>query len=130
MLSRRLAHWMLACSLGLALGLGCAEDEPEIPDECADGMQPTLEIINTTGNTIQVIYFVSCDMAEQSEFPLAPPGLADDESISIPFPGPGCWRLDYEGDGCVADVPTETQPLDCDATYEWMPDEFNHICIG
>ena len=126
--SHPLAACSLASVLGLVLGVACTEDEPEIPEDCTE--QPTLDVTNMTGNTIQVIYFVACDMSDQSEFPVPPPGLADGESISIPFPGPGCWRLNYEGDGCEAYEPIQTDPLDCDSMFEWLVDEDNHICTG
>jgi hypothetical protein len=111
----------------LSLVLACAEEEP--PESCPE-QQPTLEFVNTTGNTIQVIYFYACDMSEDSSYPLPPPGLPTGETISIPFPGPGCWYIDYEGEGCQSDQPQKADELFCDDTFEWVADDLHHVCIG
>ncbi|MFV8754402.1 hypothetical protein ACNOYE_27970 [Nannocystaceae bacterium ST9] len=116
---------LIAC---LSLVLGCAEEE-QPPESCPD-QQPTLDFTNATGNTVQVIHFVACDQSDQSDYPLPPPGLPTGESVSIPFPGPGCWYLNYEGDGCQGDQAIETEGLFCDDTYEWTADEAHHICVG
>lgn len=118
----------LALVLGLAGGLACTEEE-EIPDSC-DDQQPTLALDNQTGNTIDVIHFYACDMSEQSDYPLPPPGLATGESVEIPFPGPGCWIMQYEGDGCLNDPVEQTDPLDCDAVWAWTAGLDEHICAG
>jgi hypothetical protein len=120
----RVTCHLLAC---VSLLLACAEEKP--PESCSD-QQPTLEFVNTTGNTVQVIHFYACDQSEQSDYPLPPPGLPTGETISIPFPGPGCWQMQYEGDGCQNDPPEQADDLFCDDTYEWVTDELDHICIG
>jgi hypothetical protein len=114
----------LAC---LSLVLACTEEEP--PQSCPE-QQPTLDFVNMTGNTVQVIRFSACDMSEQSDYPLPPPGLPTGETVSIPFPGPGCWVLDYEGEGCQAYMPLQTDDLFCDDSFEWVADDMNHICVG
>ena len=123
-----LAYLLLAPALP-ACGDDAASDDEATDTDCAD-QQPTLELTNNTGNTLQVIQFRACDMSDQSDFPLPPPGLADGESISIPFPGPGCWNLSYEGDGCTTYEAVMTEDLGCDDTYEWLADDMNHICTG
>ncbi len=126
---RSLRARSLVMVLGLSLGFACGEEEADIPESC-DEQQPTLALDNQTGNTIEVIHFVACDMSEQSDYPLPPPGLASGEPIEIPFPGPGCWIMQYEGDGCFNDPREQTDALDCDATWTWTPTVDTHICAG
>jgi hypothetical protein len=120
---RSTCRFVLAC---LSLVLACAEP---VPEDCTD-QQPTLEFVNMTGNTVQAIHFYACDQSEQSDYPLPGAGLATGETISISFPGPGCWRIEYEGEACESDQPEQTDELSCDDTFEWVADDINHICIG
>lgn len=110
------------------------------PDACQDGDDPvSLRIENRTGNAIEVVSFVRCDGSDPSEFPLMPPGLADGDDVEIPMPGPGCWLLDYAGEGCEGDMPHETQTENqtenqsgvcAGDTYVWTPDDLHHVCVG
>lgn len=101
-------------------------------DACADGDEAAIvRIENRTGNAIEIVYFVRCDGSEPSEFPLMPPGLPDGDDVEIPLPGPGCWMLDYSGEGCEGEMPHETAMDVCaGATYVWTPDDLNHVCSG
>jgi hypothetical protein len=118
-------------------GFRCSQDLDESGSDteanaCFDGDEPaTLRIENRTGNAIEVVDFVRCDGTDASQFPLTPPGLADGDDVEIPLPGPGCWLLDYSGEGCEGDMPHET-PTDVCAgdTYVWTPDELHHACVG
>ena len=85
---------------------------------------------NNTGNTIEVLHFLACDMSDGNDYPLPPPGLANGDSTNIPFPGPGCWLIGYEGEGCASDMPVTTPELACGEVYSWMPDDLNHVCQG
>jgi hypothetical protein len=132
----------LALVSGLALGSSACSDDTsdgdtgsddttdstETGDECST---PTvLELTNNTGNAIEVIHFLACDMSDGSDYPVPPPGLASGETESFPFPGPGCWLLGYEGEGCYNDMPVMTGDLVCGDVYAWTPDGSDHICTG
>lgn len=96
----------------------------------ADTPKPILHIDNQTGNGFDVIYFVHCDGTEPSEFPLVPQ-LATGASLEIPMPGPGCWILDYDGDGCSAEPPHQTEMDVCAGdTYVWTAGPDTHVCAG
>jgi hypothetical protein len=131
--------------LGFALSLlplaACASDsnteddaadegETAAESETADCDPPTLELHNMTGNTIELVHFYACDMSDGNDYPLPPPGLANGESASIPFPGPGCWVLEYEGEGCFSDMPEMPPELDCGDSHTWTADLDHHICQG
>ena len=96
---------------------------------CPEGL-PTLELVNMTGNAIEVVHFLACDMSDGFDFPVPPPGLANGDSRTIEFPGPGCWILAYEGEGCQSLAPQTTPDLACGEVFDWMPDDSNHICQG
>src|SRR5262249_20796130 len=97
----------------------------------ADDPPATLKIENRTGNAIATVEFVRCDGSDPSEFPLMPPGLPSGMDVEIPLPAPGCWMLNYSGDGCVADPPYSTVDDVCAGTsYTWTPDASHHVCSG
>ena len=127
---------LLLTSLLLLPALACATDnEDEGSESNADETggectPPSLDLRNNTGNTIEGITFVKCDMSDGNDYPLPPPGLADGEGTTIPFPGPGCWVLGYEGEGCFEFEPVTPPELDCGETYAWTLTEDNHICQG
>jgi len=106
--------------------------EASTGDACfADDPAAIVRIENRTGNAIEVVYFVRCDSTDASEFPLMPPGLPSGMDVEIPLPGPGCWLLDYSGEGCEADTPYSTETDVCAGdTYVWTPDESRHVCTG
>jgi hypothetical protein len=101
-------------------------------DACEDGADAAIvRVENRTGNAIEVVYFVRCDGTDASEFPIMPPGLPDGEDVELPLPGPGCWLLDYSGDGCEGETPHETASSVCSGdTYVWTVDDLNHVCMG
>lgn len=101
-------------------------------DACfADDPPPVLQIVNDTGNAIEFVFFVRCDGTDPSEFPLMPPGLATGMSLEIPLPAPGCWLLNYSGEGCEGDMPHETATDVCAGeTYVWDIDLAHHLCVG
>lgn len=106
--------------------------EPTDGDACfADDPVAAVRITNTTGNAIEVVTFVRCDGSDASEFPLMPPGLATGSSIEIPLPAPGCWAMNYSGEGCQGAMVHETAMDVCAGdVYEWTPQTDNHICAG
>jgi hypothetical protein len=99
---------------------------------CLDGDEPAVvQIQNRSGNAIETVYFIRCDGTDPSEFPLMPPGLASGEDVEIPLPGPGCWLLDYAGEGCEGEMPTSTEDDVCAGdTFAWLVDDQNHVCAG
>lgn len=103
-------------------------DSEETGDECSTAT--VLELTNDTSNAIEVIHFLACDMSDGSDYPVPPPGLASGETESFPFPGPGCWLLSYEGEGCFNDGIVMTGELACGDAYAWTPDESDHVCAG
>ena len=101
-------------------------------DACFTADPPAiLKIENRTGNAIEVVDFVRCDGTEPSEFPIMPPGLPSGMDLEIPLPAPGCWMLNYAGEGCEADPSYSTDEDVCAGdTYVWTPDESHHVCTG
>lgn len=113
---------------GDTTGSDSSSDTAETGGECST---PTvLELTNNTTNAIEVIHFLACDMSDGSDYPVPPPGLASGETESFPFPGPGCWLLSYEGEGCFNDGIVMTGELGCGDVYAWMPDDSDHVCSG
>lgn len=106
--------------------------DPTDGDACfADDPVAAVRVVNDTGNSIQVVDFVRCDGTEPSEFPVMPPGIATGTSLEIPLPAPGCWLLNYSGDGCEGDMPHETAMDVCAGdVYEWNIDSLHHVCVG
>lgn len=106
--------------------------ESATTDACfADDPVAAVRIVNDTGNAISVVTFVRCDGTDPSEFPLMPPGLQTGSSLEIPLPAPGCWLLNYSGEGCEGALPHETAMDVCAGeVYEWMIDNFHHQCVG
>jgi hypothetical protein len=132
----------LALVAGVALGVSACGDKTSDGDatgaDATDGTETdgecsapvVLELTNTTSNAIEVIHFLACDMSDGSDYPVPPPGLASGEMESFPFPGPGCWLLNYEGEGCFNDGVVMTGELGCGDVYAWMPPESTHTCAG
>lgn len=94
---------------------------------CAD--LPQLHVVNQTGNGVEEITMLACDMTEQSSFPVPPGGLPDGGDITIDLPGPGCWVLQYGGEGCFGDEPGMVDAA-CGETAEWTLTPENHVCAG
>lgn len=95
---------------------------------CAD--PPQLHVVNQdTGNAVEEITMVACDMSDQSSFPVPPGGLPDGGELTIDLPGPGCWVLQYSGEGCFGDVPGMVEAA-CGETVEWVLTGENHVCAG
>jgi hypothetical protein len=99
-------------------------------EETGEPCTVVLELTNHSTNAIEVIHFLACDMSDRSDYPVPPPGLADGDSASFPFPGPGCWLLSYEGEGCFNDQIVMTGELACGDVYAWTPDSSDHVCSG
>ena len=102
---------MLASSLA-----GCGDDGPDTAETGADDgastaetatgdatamvddsgctEPPQLHIVNQdTGNAVEEITMLACDMSDQSSFPVPPGGLTSGGELTIDLPGPGCWVL-------------------------------------
>jgi hypothetical protein len=132
----------LALVTSLSLGMSACGDDSSDGDTSSDAATEStetggecsapvvLELTNDTTNAIEVIHFLACDMSDGSDYPVPPPGLASGETESFPFPGPGCWLLSYEGEGCFNDMIVMTDELGCGDVYAWMPDDSDHICAG
>lgn len=91
---------------------------------------PQLHIVNDgTGNAVEEITMVACDMSEQSAYPVPPGGLPSDGEITIDLPGPGCWVLGYSGEGCFGEPPGMVEAA-CGETVEWVLTSANHVCAG
>jgi hypothetical protein len=80
-------------------GTAMAEDTA-----CADEL-PRLHVVNGTGNAVEEIIMLACDMSDEVSFPVPSGGLPDCGELTIDLPGPGCWVLQYNGEGCFADPP-------------------------
>lgn len=91
---------------------------------------PQLHIVNQdTGNAVEEITMLACDMSDQSAFPVPPGGLPDGGELTIDLPGPGCWLLGYSGEGCFGDPPGMVEAA-CGETVEWVLTGENHVCAG
>ncbi len=105
---------------------GTAEDTAE-DTGCA--ALPQLHVTNTTGNAIEEIIMLACDMTDQVSFPVPPGGLPDGGELTIDLPGPGCWVLQYNGEGCFGDPPGMVDAA-CGQTVEWPLTPDSHVCAG
>lgn len=94
---------------------------------CAE--PPQLYLVNGTGNAVEEITMLACDMSEQSSYPVPGGGLPDATELTIDLPGPGCWLLGYSGEGCFSDMPVMVEAA-CGETAEWALLPENHVCAG
>lgn len=91
---------------------------------------PQLHIVNQdTGNAVEEITMLACDMGDQVSFPVPPGGLPDGGELTIDLPGPGCWVLGYSGEGCFGDPPGMVEAA-CGETVEWVLTSASHVCAG
>lgn len=97
--------------------------------DCAPDELPQLHVVNQTGNAVEEITMLACDMSDMSSYPVPPGGLPTGGELTIPLPGPGCWVLQYSGEGCLSDTPGMVEAAACE-TVEWLLDENNHACAG
>jgi hypothetical protein len=95
---------------------------------CSDE-PPRLHIVNATGNAVEEIVMLACDMTDEVSFPVPPGGLPVGGELTIDLPGPGCWVLQYNGEGCFADPPGMVEAAACE-TVEWMLTPESHVCAG
>ena len=101
----------------------------ETADDGACTELPQLHVVNGTGNGVEEITMIACDMSEQNAFPVPPGGLPDGGELTIALPGAGCWILGYTGEGCFGDPPGMVEAA-CGETVEWALTVENHVCAG
>jgi hypothetical protein len=105
-------------------------DETAVAEEGTCFEPPHLRVVNQdTGNAVEEITMVACDMSDEFSYPVPPGGLPDGGEITIDLPGPGCWVLQYSGEGCFGDVPGMAEAT-CGETVEWVLTGENHVCAG
>lgn len=123
---------MRRLSLLVVLLFACEGDEGEnAAPSCLEGEERAkLTIENRTGNAFETITMTACDMSETQEFPIPPPGLPDGEDMTINLPAPGCWILDYSGEGCESDPDHRAEEVCAGDTYVWTADGDAHVCVG
>ena len=98
-------------------------------DDGACAELPQLHVVNGTGNGVEEITMLACDMSDQAAYPVPPGGLPDGGELTISLPGPGCWILGYTGEGCFGD-PRGMVEAACGETVEWELTPENHVCAG
>ena len=108
-------------------GRGTSEGAATDDGACAE--LPQLHVVNGTGNAVEEITMLACDMSEQSSYPVPPGGLPDGGELTIPLPGAGCWILGYTGEGCFGD-PHGMVEAACGETAEWELTLDAHVCAG
>ncbi|MCA9711594.1 MAG: hypothetical protein KDK70_37510 [Myxococcales bacterium] len=101
----------------MAESTGCT-DEP-----------PALRIVNETGNAIEEIEMLACDMSASNAFPVPPGALPTGGELTIDLPGPGCWVVTYSGEGCFPDPPFMTEAAACEMVT-WEAGLDTHVCAG
>jgi hypothetical protein len=115
--------------ISFALVFACEASDEEAA--CLGRDEParvTLE--NRTGNAMETIFMVDCDLGQMQEFPVPPGGLADGEDLTFNLPGPGCWILDYAGEGCVAEPKHRVDEVCSGETHVWTATDETHACVG
>lgn len=108
---------------------GTAAETAATADDGACTELPQLHVVNGTGNGVEEITMIACDMSEQNAFPVPPGGLPDGGELTIALPGAGCWILGYTGEGCFGD-PLGMVEATCGETVEWALTVENHVCAG
>lgn len=103
--------------------------ETAATDDGACAELPQLHVVNGTGNGVEEITMLACDMSDQAAYPVPPGGLPDGGELTISLPGPGCWILGYTGEGCFGD-PRGMVEAACGETVEWELTPENHVCAG
>ena len=113
----------------LVLLVACEEDGED--GGCfGDGEPARIMIENRTGNTFERITMTSCDLAEMQDFPVPPPGLLDGDDVRLNLPSPGCWLIDYEGEGCTAAPSHRAEQVCTGEVHVWTAGLDTHECIG
>lgn len=114
---------------GTPAGTDDTAAESTAADDTGCAALPQLHVTNTTGNAIEEIIMLACDMTDQVSFPVPPGGLPDGGELTIDLPGPGCWVLQYNGEGCFGDPPGMVEAA-CGQTVEWSLTPDSHVCAG
>ena len=82
---------------------------------------------NRTGGVVQSITATPCNGSEAQQLTLPDGGIAFSSQATIELPGPGCWVLEWSGDGCTGESPYQTSTDVCGGeTYEWTAS--NRMC--
>lgn len=115
-----------ASTTGTAATAATAMAEEETA--CVDDL-PQLRVVNRTGNAIEEIEMLACDMSDLVSFPVPPDGLPDGSELTIALPAPGCWVVSYSGEGCFSDPPFMTEAAACE-TVTWETSLDEHVCAG
>lgn len=129
-----------AAGTGEGTGDGTAADTAEASTAVETGVATTaddgacaeltqLHVVNGTGNGVEEITMLACDMSDQAAYPVPPGALPDGGELTLSLPGPGCWILGYTGEGCFGD-PRGMVEAACGETVEWELLPENHVCAG
>jgi len=114
---------LVACSP--SRGNGSDDDDDD------DGGAWTLEIVNETSNTFEMIQHRPCpseDDEDWNEVPLPAGGIAPGESHRAQLPTPSCYALTGEGEGCFFDGTTGSLQLGDQVT--WTVTDEDLTCAG
>lgn len=125
-------RWLeLTTAFFLALTVACDDDDGMSDGETGGTCDapPAVQVTNTVSNAIEELIFTACDMSDQVSYPVPMGALPPGEMLTASLPGPGCWIIEYRGEGCETNNPLMAEVEACD-TVAWEPDEFNHGCVG
>ncbi len=98
---------------------GEASESDSVPCEPSDAPS-SVTVDNRSGNRVEAISATPCESSEEQPLTLPAGGIAFASQATIELPGPGCWLLRWEGEGCTNETPYRTSTNVCGGeTYEW-----------
>lgn len=114
----------------MLLPLSTCDGEASDSAACEPSEAPaSLTVDNRSGNHIEAISATACDSSEEQALTLPAGGIAFTSQATIELPGPGCWLLRWEGEGCSNETPYRTSTNVCGGeTYEWTVRVDGRVC--
>ena len=103
----------------------------EADESCENGEPATLVFENRTGGVVLSITATPCDGGEAQALPLPDTGVMFTEQFVVALPSPGCWLLQWSGDGCTNEPAYRTSPEVCGAeSHIWAASTEGRVCEG
>jgi hypothetical protein len=108
----------------------CDGDESDGAAACEPSeAAASVTVDNRSGLLVEAISATPCDGSEEQELTLPADGIAFASQATIELPGPGCWLLQWDGEGCRNEAPYRTSTDVCAGeTYEWTISVDGRVC--
>jgi hypothetical protein len=128
---------ILAVMLGLTVAAaGCSPTRGRggsDDDDNDDNDSWTLDIVNETGITLEIVMHRPCpstEVEDWNEVPLPAGGIPTGDHHRAGLPTPSCYALSGEGEGGFCFVSGTTGSLELGEQYVWTVGEDDLLCAG